>query len=162
MELGFAAWSRLHATHNAATPSRSKFRVARLPALCVGFVTSYYQRHRRHRLVRHLHGHPVRHRLRHAHLRLSTFAGIILRSSPAGWAGRLGRDVAKHPGSDAQLRRIFICECEAWAVLFMVRALIPRCKHCRLMVRVDNLPVVHMLQKLSCRSRDCLPIIREI
>ena len=81
---------------------------------------------------------------------------------PADWAGRLGRAVAKHPGSDAQLRRIFICECEAWAVLFMVRALIPRCKHCRLMVRVDNLPVVHMLQKLSCRSRACLPIIREI
>ena len=33
MELGFAPWSRSHATHNAATPSRSQFRVPTLPPL---------------------------------------------------------------------------------------------------------------------------------
>lgn len=81
---------------------------------------------------------------------------------PTDWEGRLGRAIASNPAVDSTLRRIFICECEAWAVLFMARALVPRCKHCRLVVRVDNEPVVHMLQKLSCRSRACLPIIREI
>ena len=44
----------------------------------------------------------------------------------------------------------------------MCRKLIPRCAHCRVLVRVDNLPVVYMLQRLSCRSQACLPILREI
>ena len=60
------------------------------------------------------------------------------------------------------MSRTYSPECEIWAVLLMCQKLIPRCAHCRVTVRVDNLPVVYMLQRLSCRSRACLPILREI
>jgi hypothetical protein len=78
---------------------------------------------------------------------------------PADWLDRLGRALPHHP-KDAV--RVFICECEAWALLFLCRRLLPRCVGCRLTVRVDNLPVVLMTRKFSTRSRACLPILQEI
>ena len=81
---------------------------------------------------------------------------------PSDWAGSLGRATRKHPELKDGLRRIFICECEIWAVLFLCRHLCPRCVGSRLTIRVDNLPVVRMLNKLSTRSAACLPILREI
>lgn len=81
---------------------------------------------------------------------------------PADWHGRLGRATAQHPELANGLRRIYICECELWAVVFLVRALAPRCVSSRLVVRVDNAPVVSMLTKLSTRSAACLPLLREV
>jgi hypothetical protein len=78
---------------------------------------------------------------------------------PADWKERLGRALPHHP---PEAVRIFICECEAWALLFLCRRLLPKCVGCRLVVKVDNLPVVQMVNNFSTRSSACLPIIQEI
>ena len=83
-------------------------------------------------------------------------------SWPSDWAGRLGRALADSPALAEGLRRIFICECELWAVVFLVRKLAPRCVSSRLVVRVDNQPVVSMLNRMSTRSAACLPLLKEI
>jgi hypothetical protein len=44
----------------------------------------------------------------------------------------------------------------------MCRRLFPRCVGCKLVVSVDNLPVVRMVNKFSTRSSACLPILQEI
>ena len=81
-------------------------------------------------------------------------------SWPSDWAGRLGRALADSPALAEGLRRIFICECELWAVVFLVRKLAPRCVSSRLVVRVDNQPVVSMLNRMSTRSAACLPLLK--
>ena len=63
---------------------------------------------------------------------------------------------------DDVTRRIFICELELWAVLYLVRRLAPHCVHCRLHVRVDNQPVVGMIRRLATASARCVPVLREI
>ena len=78
---------------------------------------------------------------------------------PADWKDKLGRALPHHPkGAD----RIFICECEAWALLFLCRRLLPKCVGCHLVVKVDNLPVVRMCNKFSTRSKACLPVLQEV
>lgn len=79
---------------------------------------------------------------------------------PEDWRHRLGPVCQGRP--DLDVRRIFICEAEIWALLFACRALIPRCPGSRLTVRVDNKPVVNMVQRLACRSKACRPILAEI
>jgi hypothetical protein len=81
---------------------------------------------------------------------------------PSDWQGRLGRATSELPTLVAGLRRVFICECELWAVVFLVRRLAPRCVSCRLIVRVDNKPVVSMLNRMSTRSAACLPLLKEV
>ena len=77
---------------------------------------------------------------------------------PADWTDRVGR--AKSAGGN--LDRIWICELELWAVVFLCRKLVPRCANSRLIVRVDNKPVCQMFDKLSTRSAACLPLLTEI
>lgn len=77
---------------------------------------------------------------------------------PTDWTDRIGRP----PPGCSDAHRIWICELELWAVLFLCRQLCPRCVHCVLIVRVDNLPVCRMLDKLSTRSAACLPLLREL
>jgi len=76
---------------------------------------------------------------------------------PADWRERIGRQVEGSP-----LERIWICELELWALCFLCRRLCPRCRHCRLHVRVDSQPVCSMIHSLSTRSKACLPILTEI
>ena len=78
---------------------------------------------------------------------------------PDDWKDRLGRALPHHP---AEATRIFICECEAWALLFCCRHLFPKCVGTKLTVKVDNLPVVLMVKKFSTRSKACLPVLQEI
>ena len=79
---------------------------------------------------------------------------------PASWrADRIGRDSLYHD--------IWICELEILALVFALRVVLPRCRHIDgtpglLSVRVDNLPVVYMVQNLRSRSARCLPAVREI
>ena len=77
---------------------------------------------------------------------------------PIDWTDRIGR--AKSRGDSVD--RIWICELELWAVVFLCRRLVPRCAHSRLIVRVDNKPVCQMFDKLSTRSAACLPLLTEI
>ena len=81
---------------------------------------------------------------------------------PSDWVDRLGRAALNSPTLADGLCRIFICECELWAVVFLVRKLAPRCVSSRLVVRVDNKPVVSMLNRMSTRSTACLPLLKEI
>ena len=57
---------------------------------------------------------------------------------------------------------IFICELEAWGVLFMCRHLVPLCASSVVHLHCDNAPVVAMLRRHTARSSRCAPIIREI
>lgn len=75
---------------------------------------------------------------------------------PEDWQQRIGQHAQR------QYRRIWICELELWAALFAVRKLAPRCARCRLHLRVDNLPVVGMINKLSTTSARCIPVLREL
>lgn len=81
---------------------------------------------------------------------------------PSDWDGRLGPELSTDPAIAEAARRIYICECEIFAVLFMVRSLAPRCSNCILRIRVDNDPVVSMINRFSTRSKACLPILQEI
>ena len=54
---------------------------------------------------------------------------------PPDWKDKLGRALPHHP-EDAV--RVFICECEAWALLFLCRRLLPKCVGCHLVVKVDR------------------------
>ena len=81
---------------------------------------------------------------------------------PEDWDGRLGRELPSDPPEVAGMRRIYICECELWCVLFIVRALAPRCPNHILRIRVDNEPVCMMINKFSTRSAACLPILQEL
>jgi hypothetical protein len=75
---------------------------------------------------------------------------------PADWQERIGQHAKR------EHRRIFICELELFAALFAIRRLAPRCVHCRLHLRVDNMPVVGMINKLSTTSQRCIPALREL
>ena len=61
-----------------------------------------------------------------------------------------------------KFKDIFICELEAWGVLFMCRDLMCLCAHGLLHIHCDNAPVVAMLRRHTARSSRCAPIIREI
>ena len=76
---------------------------------------------------------------------------------PQNWIDNLG---VWNPSKLEQ--RIWICELEVWACLFALRRLAPRMRNCRVVFRVDNLPVVFMMQKLSSRSHRCVRVLREI
>jgi hypothetical protein len=73
---------------------------------------------------------------------------------PAAWKQRIGRD--------SELADIWICELEILALLFGLRAVLPRCRGALLRVRVDNDPVCSMVRRLSTRSPRCLQPLREI
>ena len=76
---------------------------------------------------------------------------------PDDWTDRIGRGLITDDAA-----RIWICELELWAACFCIRRLAPKCVGCRLVLRVDNLPVVKMLTNISTRSAACLPILTEI
>ena len=89
-----------------------------------------------------------------------------------GWIGMGKFDYGAWPDSWIQKmgvwnpskleERIWICELEAWGVLHALRSLCKRMGQCRVVVKVDNLPVVYMLRKLSAGSPRCVRVLREI
>eukprot|EP01045_Picozoa_sp_COSAG04_P018831 COSAG04_NODE_1773_length_5613_cov_2.489119_2_plen_148_part_00 len=76
---------------------------------------------------------------------------------PVDWTSKIGRGT-----DDNDVDHIWICELELWAACFALRRLCPLCVGCRLSLRVDNKPVVNMLESLSTRSSACLPILTEM
>lgn len=69
---------------------------------------------------------------------------------------------ANRIGFFSQDDSIAICELEALALLVAIRDIAPLCTGRRLVMHVDNLPVVNMIVNLTTRSPACLVIIKEL
>ena len=78
------------------------------------------------------------------------------------FSGRWPSTWDKRIGQFSHLHNIFICELEAWALLFAIRKWVGYAAGGRLVIHCDNLPVVFMIRHHRARSKRCIPIIAEI